>query len=508
MMAKYLQDKQGNVFEDLGEYGVRPLSLEEVDAIGQSPLETLGKSAAVSAAQAYLGGRQLLGDDQAKRDLAIANRMQEGMSNVNPVSAFVGQAAPAVGVGLATGGMGALPTIAAEAGMGALYAPENPALGATIGAAAGGLPFAMPAAVQAGRAAVRAMPDMADPFLRNVPMSNIPMMGVAGPARPRMADRVLHGIDAAAPDAAPGQYYKGLMQSSDLAAEGVPLTPAMRTALDATDSAQADYAKKLLWREGLQGVGEQEKRAQRQYMTNLVRSEMGVTEDVAITDTVLNQVLKTEGGNIGRILQSRGPIDLPLATVENMRGIVEAAETGWQGALSNVVKNLESSIERTGAVTPQAYQNAITRLNEIGAPGRSAGAIMDAKKLRDEISRQVEGSLSKAEQQLLAEARYRYKLAKTARQGRGVGSDMMINPATFGANWDKKLAQTARGQDRVGKAADTLNFLSTMETNPGTTIQRNIAMLPGAATRAAPGAIGMAIGAPAVGAAYSMLFGK
>lgn len=502
-MAKYLQDKQGNVFEDLGEYGVRPLSQEEVGAIGQNPLETLGKSAAVSAAQAYLGGRQLLGDDQAKRDLAIANRMQEGMANVNPVSAFVGQAAPAVGVGLATGGMGALPTIAAEAGMGALYAPDNPALGAAVGAAAGGLPFAMPAAVQAGRAAVRAMPDMGDPFLRNVPVS-----GIAGPARPRMADRVLQNIDSAAPDAPPGQYYKGLMQSSDLAAEGVPLTPAMRTALDATNSSQADYAKKLLWREGLQGVGEQEKRAQRQYMTNLVRSEMGITEDVALTDTVLNQVLKTEGGNIGRILQSRGPIDLPLSSMDNLRGVVEAAETGWQGSLSNVVKNLESSIERTGAITPEAYQNAVTRLNEIGAPGRSAGAIKDAKKIREELSRQVEDKLSKAEQQLLAEARYRYKLAKTARQGRGVGSDMMINPATFGANWDKKIGQTARGQDRVGKAADTLNFLSTMETNPGTTLQRNIAMLPGQAAQMAPGAIGGMIGIPVAGAALNMVLGK
>lgn len=512
-MPKFVQDQQGNVWEDQGGGMGRKLSTEEVGALSQNPLETLGQSAAVSAAQAYLGGKQLLGDEGARRDLAIANRMQEGMSNVNPVSAFAGQAAPAVGVGLATGGMGVIPTMAAEAGMGALYAPDNPGMGAAIGAAAGGLPFAAPAVMAGGRALAREFPDMADPFLRNMQgptmgaMPIRPGQGVPGIAQPNMAGRVMQNIDAATPEAPPGQYYKGLMRSSDLEQQGVPLTPAMRTALDATDSAQADYAKKMLWREGLQGVGEQEKRAQRQYMTNLVKQEMGVTEDVALTDSVLNHVLKTEGQNIGRVLQSKGPIDVPPATMEAMRGIVEAAETGWQGSLSNVVKNLESSIERTGSVSAQAYQNAITRLNEIGAPGRSAGAIMDAKKMREEISRQVEGRLSKAEQQLLAESRYRYKLAKTARQGRGVGSDMMINPATFGANWDRKIGQTARGQDRVGRAADTLNFLSTMEANAGTTLQRNIAMLPGAVQRAAPTAALSTLGMSGLVGGYNMLFG-
>jgi hypothetical protein len=70
-------------------------------------------------------------------------------------------------------------------------------------------------------------------------------------------------MDAAAPDAVPGQFYKGLMKSADLEAAGVPMTPAMRVALDAPDAATADYAKKMLWKEGMQGVGEQEKRAQR-----------------------------------------------------------------------------------------------------------------------------------------------------------------------------------------------------------------------------------------------------
>jgi hypothetical protein len=84
----------------------------------------------------------------------------------------------------------------------------------------------------------------------------------------------------------------------------------------------------------------------------------------------------------------------------------------------------------------------------------------------------------------------------------------MINPATFGANWDKKIGQTARGVDKVGKAADTLNFLSTMEANAGTTLQRNIAMLPGKAAQAAPAAGLAALGLPAVNAGYNWLFGN
>ena len=498
-MPNYVQDKLGRVWEDQGEGMGRLLTNEEVQAIGQNPLETLGKSAAVSAAQAYLGGKQLVTGEQ-QPDLEIARRMQAGMGNVNPIAQFAGEAAPALGVAALTGG--SIPLSAAAFGaMGAAYAPEAPFTGAAIGALTGAAPAAVPALAAAGRAVAQRVPNLADPFLRNVPAA-----GIAG--EQRMAGRVLQRMDAAAPEAAPGRFYKGLMESADLEAAGVPMTPAMRTALDATNTAQADFAKKQLWREGLMGIGEQERRAQRMYMTNLVKSEMGITENVALTDTVLNQVLKNEGQNIGRILQSRGPIAIPESALTSMRGVVDGAETGWQSSLANVVKNIEKSIDRNGALTPSAYQNAVTRLNEISAPGRSAGAIMDAKKLRDELSALVEGKLSEAERKLLAESRYRYKLAKTARQGRGVGSDMMINPATFGANWDKKIGQTARGQDIVGKAADTMNFLSTMEANAGTSLQRIFATAPGAVVKAAPGAAMSATGAAGLIGAANWLGGQ
>lgn len=443
---------------------VSPMESFKAEAVRtmSAPLRALG-----------LGGGAMTPDEEAN---------WQAMYGVNPKAQMAGAVAgglPAValpGAGLVRGGAALAKGIAAGAIEGVAYAPENPMMGAAIG---GAIPGGFAAAGAVARAvapmAVRAMDAISDPMISRI-----------GPQR--MPGRVAQIMDAAAPDAAPGQFYKGLMRSEEIPSE--LMTPAMRVALDAPDAATADYAKKMLWKEGLQGVGEQEKRSQRMYMTKLVKNEMGVTDDVALTDTVIGDVLKNEGGNIGRILKTNTDLNIPLSTLNDMAGVVDSAETGWQGSLGNVVKNIEKNIEQNGALTPQGYQNAITKLNEIGAPGRSAGAIQDAKKLRDALSGQVEGSLSQAEKQLLAEARYRYKIAKTLKQGAGVGSDMMVNAASFGRNWDKKLAQTARGRDVIGKAADTMNFLGTMEANAGTTLQRLFAT-PGQTAIKGAGAAGL-----------------
>src|SRR5512139_1923272 len=130
-----VQDKQGRVYEELGRGMLRPVSQEELDTMGQNPIETFGNSLAVSAAQAVKGGQAILGNEQAARDLQIAQRMQEGMGRENPVSAFLGQAAPGALVAAGTAGAGLPAMMGAEAALGAAYSPQNPLMGAAIGAA-------------------------------------------------------------------------------------------------------------------------------------------------------------------------------------------------------------------------------------------------------------------------------------------------------------------------------------------------------------------------------------
>lgn len=321
-----------------------------------------------------------------------------------------------------------------------------------------------------------------------------------------MAGRVLSTMDAAAPTTGGGRFYQGLSTADEAISQGYQLTPGMRALLDAPTAEGADYAKKMLWKEGLKGVGEQEVQAMRLPFTRKVMEHMGVMDDVAPTDSVLNEVLKTRGQTIGRVLEAEGNLAIPPELIGQMRGVVDAAESTWASSLKRVVDDVEASVARNGTLSPQSYQNAITRLGEIGAPGKSAGAILDANKLRDALSGQVEAGLSTAAKDELRTARYQYKIAKTVREGATRGGDSLINPATFNKNWDKRIGQTLRGVDELGKTADTLALLMRKDVTAGSTLQRNIAELPQKIVAGATSPLGgSAIGTALAGGLYGLL---
>jgi hypothetical protein len=161
-MAKFIQNEKGEVFEDLGNGYVRPASMEEAQAGKKNPLESFGESIGLSAISAVKGAQKLLqhhpdymAGGQPDRDLQIARNLQQANTRQNPISSFAGEVVPAGLVAAGTAGWGVPAVIGTEAALGAAYAPENPFLGAAVGAGAAGLGAA--AGPYAGRMADRVL---------------------------------------------------------------------------------------------------------------------------------------------------------------------------------------------------------------------------------------------------------------------------------------------------------------------------------------------------------------
>lgn len=479
---------------------VQEVTPEQAAQIQENPgfVSNLIGSAGEMAKNTLLGAGSLMGDGWSKQELLRSNQELAARNMQSPVSTLAGQAAPALAVGAATMGAGIVPTVAAEALLGAAQSPEAPLTGAALGGAFGAVPFAGPLV----RQGVRAASDMAG----NLPIGQT--LGVVGPRS--MAERVAQRIGATSEDfmgpPAP-RVMRGDLTSQWFDEAQIPITPAQRAMLNATSSEEAAVAKRMKWVEDIRGTGPEELAAQRMGFTNLVKRELGIEGVEALRPSVVSDVLKREGSIIGELTQAGGPVKFEAA--DTLRAIVKDADTTHKGALGNVVKDIEASMTRNaGHIDPQDMQNAMTRLRDMSGPGQSFGKAQDAGKVLDELEKALEKRLTTADKAALREARYRYKIAKTLDRTGSIGNDGNINPRSFGGAWDKKIGQTLRGKDTIGQAADTFDALSRMEANTGSTLQRVFANAPGYAGKTAPGAIGAAVGVPAAAGLFSGLLGN
>jgi hypothetical protein len=219
---------------------------------------------------------------------------------------------------------------------------------------------------------------------------------------------------------------------------------------------------------------------------------------------VVNAAKESAGKEIGRILNVASDVPMPGAT---WQGIKEAAELAIEGqgskSLSGILSNLEKSIKRNGQVmTPDAYQGAISALNKLNTPAAPAATKQGAAELRRLLSDEALKTLGPAEKQLLADARYKYKILKTLEQTGVRGGSYEVNPRSFYTQWTKKTRQSTRGEDVLGKTAGTLRLLDEMPANAGTTLQRNIAGLQKNAPGIAAGSVGTALGVHGLGSLF------
>jgi hypothetical protein len=498
----------GQFFAKLPGNRIQEITAEQAAQIQSDPgmISNILGSAANAGKELLLGGASLFlpgAEDRqmAQQQLTPVQQEQAARSMVSPVSTMAGAAIPYIAADAAALAAGGLPLAGiVGAGMGAAGSPSDPFFGAAAGAAAPVAMGALPTIMRGGQAAVRGASDGVSGVL-----DRVPGLGAMS-GQPRMADRVVAGIDAASPQPQPGRVWSGLMQADELDAAGVPLTQSQRLSLGATNEAEMGAARRMKWAEDLRGTDPAIQVAQRQAFTNMVKSELGVTGPEALTDTVLGNSLRDAGREIGGITSAKGPIDLGADAMGRMKAVVADADTTHATALNNIVSDIEASMKRNGGlVDPSDYQKALTRLNEMSKPGNSFGKLQDAGKVLDELHEALKKGLNPELQAKLAEARYRYKIAKTLSESGARGTDFNVNPVQFGSRWDRRISQSARGRDKLGQAADTFGAIGRIEANAGTTLQRLWTQAPGRIASAAPGAAGAALG---VGGVSNLLGGN
>lgn len=496
--VKILQSKKdGSLWADLPGGQLQPVTQEQAALIRENPgtLSNIVGSAVETGKQALLGLASFGPDAElAQAPLQRSREETAARGMVSPISTMAGQAAPALAVGAATMGAGLPVTVGTEALMGAAMMPEEPLVGAAIGGAFGAVPFAAPAAVRGVQAAAR----MAGEAGQQFPVPGLPMSGAMPGQGGRMADRVMGRIDAAAPEAPPVRYLEGLPTSQEWDAAGMPLMPSQRLAFDATE-AQMPLAKQVRWAENIRGGNQDVAVQQRMGFTNMVKQEMGVTDPVGLTPVVIGRTLAKEGERIGELTASGGPVRFADDALASIKQVVADADTTHASVLNNVLKDLEASMKRNGgAVSPEDFTRINRRLGDMIERGTNSptgsGKVMDAAAIKDVMEDALTNSLTAGAREELRQARYRYKIASTLLKGKSVGSDGMVNAATFGSNWDRTLSKKLRGQDNLGRWADAVDYAQRLEANAGTTLQRVFANAPGVAAKAAPGAIGAALG--------------
>jgi hypothetical protein len=316
------------------------------------------------------------------------------------------------------------------------------------------------------------------------------------------ADAIVSKAEQAA-----GRVLKGYMTPEELAQQGATIPKSGEMALNATTPGELQAAKVQRWKEDSLGLTTPEVAiGQKQAFTEMIKKEAGLTGVENLTPVVVSDLIKNSGAKIGQITAAKGPISLGDSATA-MQDMIKLAPRDAKGPLGSVIKDLKANAEANGGkITPEAYQYALTNAGEIGAPGSSAERVMYANKITDHLHNLLQGQLSGNELAALKQARYQYKIGKTLQDGAAVGPDGLANPASFGNKWDKKIGQTLRGKDLLGKAADTFNFLGSQQAHAGNTLQRLFYPAMGAA-KAHPvqTTIGV-VGAGGIGGGINSLF--
>lgn len=294
------------------------------------------------------------------------------------------------------------------------------------------------------------------------------------------------------PAAGENRVLQGMMTADELKAQGVPLARSQEAMLNAGTGQDILHAQKLRWAEDMKGGTPEILQAQKQAFTNTVKGELGVVGEQNLTPSVVSDVLAKEGQTIGAIVKAKGPVNLGQDGLDKIAEVVKNADTTHAGALRNVQKDLQASMARNGgAVDPVDFQRNLTRLNKMATPGGDAGKIADAHEVLDVLHESLAKELSGAELQALKDARYRYKIAKTLDSSGAVDPLGHVNPASFGGKWDKRIGQTLRGKDKLGRAADTYKALLNPQAHTGSTLTRIMLNAPQTATQAALTAAGV-----------------
>ena len=410
----------------------------------------------------------------------------------SPVSTFAGQAAPAVGVGAATMGAGVLPTVAAEALLGAAQSPEAPLEGAALGGAFGLVPFAG----QGARAAYQQGARMADR-----------VTGRLGQAESAM-------VDANASAFQQGQRLKGMMSPEEAAADGLPLTAGDRAMLTAGDEAGANVARRMRRMEETRRTDpifgadiETTRQAQKGWLTNKIKSELGESGPETFTPAKIGDILTKQGARFDAFGKTVGQVDAyeVLPRFEKALGDVTGDHLG---ALTKIYDEASNMLTKgNGEVSGAELMQLRSKLNRIVQAGQGQGnyaKVYDATQMIKGIDDIIGQNVSKEAQAAYDKLRRDYSITKKLMRPGVVNAEGQVNAQSFRNSLlgSKNPAFKSAGTDPVSRAAVTAALLDQRVVGSSGTAERLLANPGRAALRVGGGA---ALGAAGLGGGANLL---
>lgn len=541
-MAEIRQDKNGNLYLVEPGNALRPITEEQAYTIQENPniVESFFRSAGESAKEAALGLHMVAADilpglsygEEAEQELARTRQAQEAQGIVNPISSFLGTAAPAVAAGVLTSG--SIPAIAAtEAGLGAAYTPENPLLGAGLGATIGAaVPGAQRAVSSVGRKMlpggrpVRQITDAVEPDEVLPPAAVEPWepkqlvdesMGVnvehpsaTGRRRPAILREGTDGPGGGGPGSidepprpGPGsdRYHPGMLDADEMDSIGMQTTAGDRAQLFSRNAAEdlrgqrRRYVEEAASSDPIGGYIYQGVRANNKRVFNAEVNRVLGRDNTALNPAALGEVFDNLGGQYQEFAGAVGPIGID--NIQRQFDNVMEFVTGDHKELMNrlVQETKDKAALNNGVLTGE---QALTMTQKFGRAINSSinnpEKLSDIGQLKEIIDDAIENTLRGTPYyRKIKSLNYKYRLAKTLTRSGVVDSNGLINPRSFQNGWLNRRAiegfQKAQ-TDYISRLANTMVFLDTKALPTSGTAERLMAAGAGNVTRIGAAGVG------------------
>lgn len=511
--VKILQSKaDGSLWADLPGGQLQPVTPEQATLIRENPgmLSNIVGSAIETGKQGLLGLASFGPDAElAQAPLQRSREETAARGMVSPISTMVGQAAPAIAVGAATQGAGLPAMMGAEALYGAAMSPEEPLVGAALGAAFGAVPFA----AQGARAGVQAVGRM------------LPEGGALGeslrtatsviPGRnKRMTDSVMEKLGQVEGEAKP-PVLSGYLSPKELDAAGIPYTRGDAMSLLARSDDEMKAAATVRNMEELQRSGvfgnttNAIRDAQKTGFTQYIKKELGIAADDAraLTDTRMGEIFQGLGKQFDEIRSAAGPeVRMGERFGNSLKALVDNAEPDTQARLAKLVDGIfQKNGGDTGPITLSQksigdIERQLGKMVDVGINHGNYALLSDAMFIRMQIREAVERQLPDKLKGEMQKLRKQYALASSlTRKGvRDVAGE--INPASLRNSWNlnPNYSKKQIGQDDLGRALETAAYLTSRVVPSSGTSERLLANMPNAMVKAVPGVGMAALGADAI----------
>jgi len=463
-------------------------------AIQTGPVEAGLVAAGETASNILTGAGQFLGiDDAALQDAGLAQdpALTETLRAEQPVATFVGDAAPFVAGGVATGGAGLPAVLATEAALGAVEAQgggRDPLTGAAFGAAGGAGGFGL------GKMAQRLAQSRAARQGGGQGQAATEIADELAPARATRAERQASAFEEAptrldeaqapqgsAAGAQRTSHHANMVRLAD--DTGITLTTGERVNSDTMRQIESGFRSQP----GGPPRGKEIVRENQETLNRSWSRAMGAGDEVKITPEVMDQARRNAAAEYNAAAEAAGTVDVrgvPRIVRETREGrgtsLIQDEQVQEALASLDAFENVEGGMAARDFMATRAELNTKMRNAAQKGDGLLQQTLSDVINAMDEA---FEGSAGPQAAALYKQAREHQRFILTLERGKGVNLDQgNVNPTTAGTSLRKTFKQEA-GRGDPGDLSDA--GIDAIETTRASNYFKDIVGDSGTATRLA-----------------------